>query len=219
MASSPSGRLENLDRMVSMSVNQTDNGPKTVSGCQTQSSDLDTGKLHHKGIRPSSRASGPHYLRCLDECPCQCHRGVKYRSPRHLSAYIGDLFFGASNLPWCCSSLSECNEQTCRRSKSPSADVKVFLPSWFLSAMASLNICFSLQMIPLRINVQTRNTIPYCSPIFRRVQEGDIHGIRELLLSGKSSLNDVDPYGLGLLYVRYLSAWLGKNEIAKFGFL
>jgi hypothetical protein len=39
------------------------------------------------------------------------------------------------------------------------------------------------------------------SPILVCVQEGDIVGAKELLYSGKSSLNDVDPYGLGLLYV------------------
>lgn len=33
------------------------------------------------------------------------------------------------------------------------------------------------------------------------MRNGDIQGIRALLQSGSASLNDVDPYGLGLLYV------------------
>ena len=52
-----------------------------------------------------------------------------------------------------------------------------------------------------KIYLRTRNVIPYDSPILVCVKEGDIVGAKELLSSGKSSLNDVDPYDLGLLYV------------------
>ena len=81
------------------------------------------------------------------------------------------------------------------------ADLRYFLLTWFLSAVAEFNLAISLHMIPLKIYLQTRNVIPYDSPILVCVQEGNIVGAKELLSSGKSSLNDVDPYGLGLLYV------------------
>jgi len=45
---------------------------------------------------------------------------------------------------------------------------------------------------------------PYGSPIFTCAQEGDVAGMTRLLWNGDASVFDVDPYGLGLLYVRSL---------------
>lgn len=45
-------------------------------------------------------------------------------------------------------------------------------------------------------------TRPYESPIFVSVQEGDIPALFRLLETGQATVHDVDPYGLGLLYVR-----------------
>jgi hypothetical protein len=49
---------------------------------------------------------------------------------------------------------------------------------------------------------RTPAIIPYDSPLFDRVQNGDIAGVRELWRRGQASVDVVDPYGLGLLYVR-----------------
>ena len=46
---------------------------------------------------------------------------------------------------------------------------------------------------------------PYESPIFVSIQEGNISGVMALLRNGDASIHDVDPYGLGLLYVRNLA--------------
>jgi hypothetical protein len=46
--------------------------------------------------------------------------------------------------------------------------------------------------------------LPYDSPIFVCVQNGDIDYMRTLLTSGVTSIDAVDPYGLGLLYVSSL---------------
>jgi hypothetical protein len=43
---------------------------------------------------------------------------------------------------------------------------------------------------------------PYESAIFAVVQDGDIPSLMALLRNGNASIHDVDPYGLGLLYVR-----------------
>jgi hypothetical protein len=45
---------------------------------------------------------------------------------------------------------------------------------------------------------------PYESAIFAVVQDGDIPSLMALLRNGNASIHDVDPYGLGLLYVRLL---------------
>ncbi|KAI9791850.1 MAG: hypothetical protein M1816_003395 [Peltula sp. TS41687] len=148
-------------------------------------------------------------LQCLDPCLCRCHYRSVLRSPRSLSSYFGDLFFGYSSLPWCLSSVVECNEQTCRRSKLSTAQFQYFFPSWFMSAVASVNIGFVLCSTSLNFCIQTRITIPYDSPIFVAIQEGNIADMKDLLLKGEASLNDVDPYGLGLLY--YATAYSLKG--------
>lgn len=55
-------------------------------------------------------------------------------------------------------------------------------------------------------NTFNRNSIlilerPYESQVFLKVQEGDIPAVAGLLEAGNASIYDVDPYGLGLLYV------------------
>lgn len=151
--------------------------------------------------RASLKVSRSGRLQCLKNCSCRCHYRSVIRSPRYFSDYLGDLFFRISNVPWCFSSLVQCNEQSCRRSIGSSAELRYFLPSWFSGSIASFNINFILRGLPLNVCLQTRHTIPYDSPILVCVQEGDTDGIRALLRSGRASSNDVDPYGLGLLYV------------------
>jgi hypothetical protein len=51
-------------------------------------------------------------------------------------------------------------------------------------------------------NTYPRYIVQYDSPIFICVQSGDIHGARALFQDGMASIYDVDPYNLGLLYVR-----------------
>lgn len=154
----------------------------------------------HK-VSPFRGASRYQVLQCFEECPCRCHQRSVVRSPRNLSTFLGDIFLGCSSLPWCFSSLVLCNEQTCKRSKKSSAELRYFFPSWLMSTTVNFNMSFRLQVIPLNVSLQTRNTIAYDSPIFIAVQEGNVDAIRTLLCSGKASLNDIDPYGLGLLYV------------------
>jgi hypothetical protein len=48
---------------------------------------------------------------------------------------------------------------------------------------------------------------PYGSPIFISVRDGDINKVWNLRVSKKASVHDVDPYGLGLLYVRYIQVF------------
>lgn len=196
-----------------------ENGPITADANLTDSTSESTTRAKvslarlHSDIQqvgsPRLRASfqvpdhGP--LQCFHDCSCRCHYRAVIRSPRYLSNYLGDFFLGASNLPWCFSTLVQCNEQTCRRSKGPSAHLRYFFPSWFSASIASFSASFTLKMLPLNICLQTRHTIPYDSPILVSVQEGNINEIRTLIRSGEASLNDVDPYGLGLLYVGDIS--------------
>jgi hypothetical protein len=159
-------------------------------------------QVHRPRFRGSSGVSRAASLGCLDECLCRCHYRSVIRSPRYLSDCLGDFFLGCSNLPWCFFGFVQCNEQTCRRSRSSAAELRYFLSSWFSYAVANVSVSFTLRMFPLKICLQTRNTVPYDSPILVCVQEGNVDGMRKILQSRTASLNDVDPYGLGLLYVR-----------------
>lgn len=65
------------------------------------------------------------------------------------------------------------------------------------AAAQKVGFPYASQQLFNRIPVE----LPYESAIFTRVQCGDIDGTRALLGSGSTSIDAVDPYGLGLLYV------------------
>lgn len=140
-------------------------------------------------------------LMCHDECECRCHYKAIVRSPKYLSQYLGNLIVGCSSLPWCFSGFVECNEQSCRRSRFSSTDIKYFMPVWLSNNIATWSININFRPIPVNVSLNSRHMIPYDSPILVCTQEGDIDGMRRLLKSGEASLNDIDPYGLGLIYV------------------
>ena len=75
-------------------------------------------------LRASFKVSHSNPLRCLKNCSCRCHYRSVIRSPRHFFNYLGDFFFGISNVPWCFSPLVQCNEQSCRRSIGSSAELR-----------------------------------------------------------------------------------------------
>lgn len=149
-------------------------------------------------LRPMT---GSEPLQCFEDCQCRCHYRTVLRSPRAIAHCLGDLFLACSNLPWCFSGVAPCTEQTCRRNWQPNADLRYLLPPWLSFVAGNLSLSYNLRRLPINITVQTRQTIPYDSPILVCTQEGDVEGIRKCLLSGEASITDVDPYGLGLLYV------------------
>lgn len=107
-------------------------------------------------LRASFKVSRSDPLRCLKNCSCRCHYRSVIRSPRYFSNYLGDSFFGISNVPWCFSPLVQCNEQSCRRSIGSSAELKHFLPSWFSGSIASFTTEFMSANTPY---------VPYDSPV------------------------------------------------------
>lgn len=176
--------------------------PILTRSISTKIQELQTEKAYQAHAFQTPRKFSRHQpLRCPDGCPCRCHQKSVIRSPRNLSSFLGDVFLACSSLPWCFSSLVQCNEQSCKRSQTVKADMRYFFPAWFMSNTVKITMKFTLSAIPLNVSIETRNTIPYDSPIFIAVQEGQVDEIRSLLYSGKASLNDIDPYGLGLLYV------------------
>lgn len=58
--------------------------------------------------------------------------------------------------------------------------------------------------------------LPYDSPIFVCVQEGDLGHTRELLISASAHINTVDPFGLPLLYVSKVTFfWLVGTDLSS----
>jgi len=64
--------------------------------------------------------------------------------------------------------------------------------------------CISLETT-FNKSTHLRHIVPYDSEILIRIQSGDTSGTLELLKGGMASIYDVDPYNLGLLYVRRAS--------------
>lgn len=151
-------------------------------------------------------------LSCFENCSCRCHSRKRYRSPRALSAYIGDAAVNVSNLPWCFSNIVDCDEQTCRRSATTNAVMRCTLPTWFTSSVATFNVSFGLTKIPFQLRIETPCTIPYCSPVFKSVERGDLGEIQSLMVMRKSSICDIDPYGLGLLYYATYYCWRASGS-------
>jgi len=140
-------------------------------------------------------------LKCFKVCSCRCHQRSVVRTPRQLSLYMGDIFLGFSNLPWKFQSMAKCNVQSCRRSRNLQADMKYYFPPWLTINSIRFSLAFSIQKPLISISIETRNTIPYDSPIHLSILSGDIEQVKYLLCSQTVSLNDVDPFGLGVLYV------------------
>ncbi|KAH8193682.1 hypothetical protein TruAng_012152 [Truncatella angustata] len=59
----------------------------------------------------------------------------------------------------------------------------------------------------LRMQPNLPQIIPYDSPIFIAVQNGNINDIKRILDSGESSICTTDPFGLGLLYYSTYYCW------------
>ena len=57
---------------------------------------------------------------------------------------------------------------------------------------------YTLSIPPL---LKTSNVVPYNSKIIRCVKNGDLQGVRKLLVSKKASIRDVDPRGRSILMV------------------
>ena len=150
-------------------------------------------------------------LECFKVCPCHCHQRSVIRTPRQLSLYMGDIFLGFSNLSWTFQSWAQCNVQSCRRSRNLQADMKYYFPPWLTMNSVRFSLAFSIQKPLLSISIETRKTIPYGSPIHLSILSGDIEKVRYLLCSQTASLNDVDPFGLGVLYVSSHSAASSLN--------
>ena len=150
-------------------------------------------------------------LKCFKDCSCRCHQRSVVRTPRRLSLYMGDVFLGFSSLPWAFQSLTQCNVQSCRRSRNLQADMKYHLPPWLTINSIRFSLAFSIQRPPISISIETRNTIPYDSPIHLSILSGNIDKVKHLLCSRTASLNDVDPFGLGVLYVSSRQATSSLN--------
>lgn len=114
---------------------------------------------------------------------------------------MGGLFVVYSSLPPELHSIEPCNEQTKRRTKGSKVDVKFFLSAWLTLNSVRFSLAFSTSRVPISVSLKSRNTIPYDSPIHQVVHGGYIDDVNEILSSGKASLNDVDPYEIGLPYV------------------
>ncbi|PSR77195.1 hypothetical protein PHLCEN_2v8024 [Hermanssonia centrifuga] len=74
--------------------------------------------------------------------------------------------------------------------------LKYFFPSWFIA----VDMKIRLESFPVQFCLQTPRRVSHTSPLFLAIAHSDIEGVRELLLSHRASVNDVDPHGRGVLH-------------------
>jgi hypothetical protein len=69
-----------------------------------------------------------------------------------------------------------------------------------------------------QIFIRIPEMVPYDAPIVVSVQNGDIDEMRRLLISKIVSIDTVDPFGLGLFYVREFTplSWKVANSFFTF---
>ncbi len=137
-------------------------------------------------------------LKCGIRCKCCCHDiRLTRASPYWLAPFFGNLFLPRSFFH---RSFSSCSLQTCRRTQKirQMAKVKFFFPSWFIA----VDMKIRLQAFPVHFCLQTPRRVPDTSPIFRCIMRMDIEGLKDLLVSGQASINDLDGDGYGVLHVR-----------------
>ncbi len=136
-------------------------------------------------------------LQCHNACECRCHDTTLTRaSPYILAPVFGNLFLPRSFFYW---SFASCDVQTCRRRQRncQMTTLKYFFPSWFIA----VDMKIRLESFPVQFCLQTPRRVSRTSPLFLAIAHSDIEGVRELLLSHRGSVNDVDPHGRGVLHV------------------
>jgi hypothetical protein len=142
------------------------------------------GKEEYVGI-PTSVYRPRH---CGLSCPCSCHGGSTYRTPRWLSVATGDLSFTFSGIPnW---TYRSCNDETCSHRGKRLLRVTYYFPSWCLHRMISYtnswDPCGSHTMV-----IRTARVISPSADIFAFAQQGYIDGLKALFKESQASPFDI----------------------------
>ena len=136
---------------------------------------------------------------CDLDCRCDCHGSHLHHRHCSRTGLVACLLNGYSARPI---SSRDCNRQDCQ---SQSSKITYAFPAWFwyraLFFSASLNYRPGPELCLRLMRVRPRD-----AESFRAAYDGDTSLWKQLLISGKASVLDVDPTGLTALHVSLQSA-------------
>ena len=137
--------------------------------------------------------------KCLQGCPCVCHKLRRVELPSRTSALFGSGSFGFRGLPFW---RTDCNYRRCKQGFGPLIVINYFLPTWISRTM--LYAWFSSgPLCPQEFLIRTYQVLPYKNFLINAVRKGDLETLQETFATGK-----ISPYvlcesdGHSLLHVR-----------------
>ena len=136
--------------------------------------------------------------KCLQRCPCICHKFRRVKLPSTASALFGSGSFGFRGLPFW---RTDCNYRPCKQGIGPLIVINYFLPTWLSRTM--LYAWFSsAPFCPPEFLIRTYQVVPSDNFLFDAVVEGDLQTLQNAFATGKFSpyvLSEVE--GNSLLHV------------------
>ena len=141
-------------------------------------------------MRPRMRARSEIQLqtflplrKCLQGCPCVCHKFRRVELPSRTSAMFGSGSLGFRGPPFW---RAECNHRPCKQGVGPLIVINYFLPTWISRTM--LYAWFSsCPLRPPEFLLRTYQVLPYKNFLINAVRKGDLETLQETLATGKFS--------------------------------
>lgn len=142
-------------------------------------------KFRFPGVRVQAlQYNGPV---CKAWCPCACHSRSKVKTPKFLERIIGEMFIGYTGLPYV---NNPCNKRYCERRQTPFVTMDYWFPSWWMTYIVKMTFAYQPMAGP-QMNMTTLRRVPETAQCFLFAMEGDIEGVKALLVSDKASTRDV----------------------------
>lgn len=122
--------------------------------------------------------------KCLQRCPCVCHKFRQVNSPSRASALFGSGYFGFRGLSlW----KTDCNYGPCKQGVGPLIVINYFLPTW-LSRTMLFAWFTSAPLYPPEFLIRTYQVLADCDDfLIIAAGEGDLKTLREAFATGKFS--------------------------------
>ena len=148
-------------------------------------------------------------LACVSGCPCRCHNIRGWNSPQWLQSFLGLLMTGYVGIPLASPS---CNDTCCQYRSEPTATIQYYFPSWFADRVLQIYIQLS-KYNGITQCLRVYRTIWNGSELFRKINAGDLEGVKALLASRQASPFDTTHGGVTSLAVSTIaqSSWRLKK--------
>lgn len=138
---------------------------------------------------------------CYWRCPCQCHHRKNMESPRWLTNFLGNIFYGYTGTPLL--RPQPCNHTGCQRRKTVSCQLTYYFPQWMIKKTFTFTACFrDLGGLSGSWSIGFPRAISASHDVWRFVEHGQYEEFLQILREGTIMVNDMaDDDGTSLLLV------------------